>query len=237
VSPVSETLAPARRIEADIADKIRSGEWPPGHRIPVEIELAAQYGCARATANKAIVSLVQAGLVERRRRGGSFVSRPHVQTAVLEIPDIAQVIAARGEAYGFNLLSRAKRPVHGEAEQDLGATGKVLALEGLHSAAGAPFAFEARILNLAAAPEAEAQDFSAQAPGSWLLSHIPWTQARHRITAIAADRSTAKRLDIAPGHPCLQVERWTWRQRDGVTYVRQVFPGDRYDLVAQFTPA
>jgi GntR family histidine utilization transcriptional repressor len=229
--------APARRIEADIAARIRSGEWPPGHRIPVEIELAAQYGCARATANKAIVSLAQAGLVERRRRGGSFVARPHVQTAVLEIPDIAQVIAARGETYAYALLSRSKRPARAGAEKELEASGAVLALEGLHSAGGAPFALESRILNLAAAPKAEAQDFSAEAPGSWLLGHIPWTQARHRITAVAADRTAAKRLDIAVGAPCLQVERWTWRLKQGVTYVRQVFPGDRYDLVAQFTPS
>ncbi|MGC1302767.1 MAG: UTRA domain-containing protein [Caulobacteraceae bacterium] len=228
--------APARRIAADIAARIRSGEWPPGYRIPVEVELAAQYGCARGTANKAIVSLAQAGLVERRRRGGSFVARPHVQTAMLEIPDIAQVIAARGEAYAFTLLSRTLRPAFAGAEAELDAASPILALEGLHHAGGGPFAYEARILNLQAAPAAKDEDFTVQAPGSWLLSHIPWTQARHRITATGADRQTAKRLDIRAGDACLQVERWTWRLNIGVTYVRQVFPGDRYDLVAQFAP-
>ncbi len=230
------TDGPARRIEAEILGRIRSGEWPPGQRIPVEIELAAQYGCARATANKALVSLALAGLIERRRRGGSFVARPHVQTAVLEIPDIAQVIAARGEAYAYAQIARIKRAAGDGAEGELGAAGPVLALQGLHSAARVPFALETRIIDLAAAPEAEGQDFTTQAPGSWLLGHIPWTQARHRITAVAADRPTARRLDMAAGAACLQVERWTWRLQQGVTYVRQVFPGDRYDLVAQFTP-
>ena len=230
-------MSTARRIADELSAKIRSGAWPPGHRVPFETELASTYGCARATANKAMVSLVQAGLIERRRKSGSFVARPHVQTAVLEIPDIAQIIAGRGETYAYALVSREIRQTELGAESELKAVGPVLALEGVHFASGAPFAFEARILNLQAAPRAAEEDFSAQAPGSWLLTNIPWTQARHRITAIGVDRTTARHLDLRTGFACLQVERWTWRQAEGVTYVRQVFPGDRYDLAAAFTPS
>ena len=77
-----------QRISLDLEANIRSGAWPPGFRIPFEHELTAQYGCARATVNKAVSALVAAGLIERRRRAGSFVARPHLQSAVLEIPDI-----------------------------------------------------------------------------------------------------------------------------------------------------
>lgn len=229
-------MSPARRIVDEITAKIRSGEWRPGYRVPTEVELVIQFSCARATANKAMVALVQAGLIERRRKGGSFVARPHVQTAVLEIPDIAQMVAARGEPYAFNLLSRAVRRALIGPESELETNDPVLALEGVHFASGTPFVYETRILSLQAAPAAAGEDFSAQAPGSWLLANIPWTDARHRISAIGADRTAAKHLDIHTGHPCLQVERWTWRQSEGVTYARQVYPGDRYDLVAQFTP-
>jgi sterol desaturase/sphingolipid hydroxylase (fatty acid hydroxylase superfamily) len=34
----------------------------------------------------------------------------------------------------------------------------------------------------------------------------------------------------------LLVERWTWRMGDPITYVCQTFRGDRFDLVATFTP-
>jgi len=34
----------------------------------------AQYGCARATVNKAVSALAAAGLIERHRRAGSFVA-------------------------------------------------------------------------------------------------------------------------------------------------------------------
>ena len=227
------------RIRSDLESKIRSGEWPPGARIPTEHELVAHYGCARMTVHKAITALVVAGLIERRKKAGSFVARPHVQTAVIEIPDIAAVIEARGETYRFDLLQRARSPtaIIDEASVlagfDLG--GEVLVLDGLHIAAGRPFCLEHRLINLAAAPEAAQSDFSAVAPGSWLLGHIPWTQARHRITACSAGTG-AQLLQIGRGTACLRVERWTWRASQAVTFVRQTFPGDRYDLLAEFTP-
>ena len=227
------------RIRSDLEGKIRSGDWPPGARIPTEHELVAQYGCARMTVHKAITALVAVGLIERRKKAGSFVARPHVQTAVIEIPDIAAVIAARGEAYRFDLLqrTRGRAATLDEASTlagfDLG--DEVLALDGLHVAAGRPFCLEHRLIDLAAAPEAADADFSTVAPGSWLLGHIPWTQARHRITACSAGAG-GERLQIGRNTACLQVERWTWRTSQPVTFVRQLFPGDRYDLVAEFTP-
>jgi GntR family histidine utilization transcriptional repressor len=227
------------RIRSDLEGKIRSGEWAPGARIPTEHELVGQYGCARMTVHKAIATLAAAGLIERRKKAGSFVARPHVQTAVIEIPDIAAVIAARGEAYRFDLMRRERGPAANLDEAstvagfDLG--DEVLALDGLHVAAGRPFCLEHRLIDLAAAPEAAAADFSATAPGSWLLGHIPWSQARHRITACNAG-AAAQALQIGRTAACLQVERWTWRAGQPVTFVRQIFPGDRYDLVAEFTP-
>jgi GntR family histidine utilization transcriptional repressor len=46
----------------------------------------------------------------------------------------------------------------------------------------------------------------------------------------------ARALCIRTGAACLEIERWTWRVDAPVTRVRQLFPGDRYDLVAEFNP-
>jgi GntR family histidine utilization transcriptional repressor len=227
-----------RRIRAELEARIRDGSWPPGHRIPTEAALMAEYGCARMTVHKAITALASAGLVTRNKRAGTLVAKPPVVTAVLEIPDIAALIAARGEVYEFQLLSREIRPLRADdgAEAALAPRGEVLALTGAHMAAGEPFGLESRVINLATAPEARDRDFTVEAPGSWLLHHAPWTDGRHRITAVAAEATQARRLGVARGAACLQIERWTWRAGAGVTFVRQIFPGDRYDLVAEFSP-
>ena len=227
-----------QRIGRDLGAQIRSGAWPPGFRIPFEHELTAQYGCARATVNKAVSGLVAAGLIERRRRAGSFVARPPLHAAVLEIPDIQAEITRRGQVYGYDLLAhRVRRTLARDPDEAaLGVRGPVLDLHCRHRADGRPFAVEHRILSLAAAPEAAEVDFAQTPPGTWLLKHIAWTEAEHRIGAVNPDAATARLLAIKPADACLSVRRWTWRVGQPITYVRQIFPGDAHDLIARFTP-
>ena len=223
------------RIRGQIEARIRSGEWAPGTRIPFEHELVAEHGCARATVNKALSRLAREGLIERRRRAGSFVARPRVRSAVIGVPDIGLLLSERGEAYAWAL---ADRGIDCEAPDAAMARdgGRWLRLAGTHLAAERPFGWEQRWIDLATVPQAEPVDFAAESPGTWLLGHVPWSDARHRISAVAALPALARRLGLANGAPCLQVERWTWRQGDPVTFVRQAFPGDRYDLVEDFAP-
>lgn len=223
------------RIRSDIEERIRSGALRPGDRIPFEHELVAEYGCARATVSKALERLAHAGLIERRRKAGSFVAHPQVHAAVLEVPDLAELVAARGEAYAWALDTC--RVVNRDPDiETAGISAPALLIEGVHHAGAHPFALERRLIALDTVPVPRADTFEAEAPGSWLLHHVPWTDARHRIRAVSAGRALAQRLSLDPHAACLQVERWTWRAGRAVTFVRQTFPGDRYDLVAEFTP-
>lgn len=218
-----------QRIRADIAARIHSGEWRPGHRIPFEHELVAAYGCSRATVSKALQALARAGLIERRRKAGSFVAHPHLQAAALDVPDLARAVAAKGEDYRWVCTKR--------RQTDTGELAPAILVEGVHYSGADPLALETRLIALAAVPEAADQGFETIAPGTWLLDHVPWTRARHTIRAIGATRAQAEALGIAAGSACLQIERWTWRLDAPVTHVRQLFPGDRYDLVAEFEPS
>lgn len=227
-----------QRIRAEIESRIRSGAWPPGHRVPFETELMEQYGCARMTVSKAMAALVEAGLIVRRKRAGSFVARPKVHAPVLNIPDIQAEIEARSETYAFRLLARTVREADRDAPDEvaLAAGGRLLALDGVHDADGRPFALERRLVSLKAAPGMEAADFTAITPGAWLLEHVAWTEAESRISAVNAGPEDARLLALDEGAACLVVDRRTWREGRGVTRVRQIFPGDAYDLVARFGP-
>lgn len=223
------------KIRSDIEARIASGEWRPGHRIPFEHELVVQYGCARATVGKALTALVRAGLIERRRKAGSFVAHPHVHAAVLDIPDIGAAIAERTGAYRFELLSSRIASADGNMG-DFAAGTRLRHLAGIHHGQTGPFAYEDRAINLDAVPLAGDADFSIEPPSTWLLGHVPWSEARHRISAVGASAEVSRRLDIPKGTPCLMVERWTWREKVPITFVCQTFRGDRYDLVANFVP-
>ena len=225
----------AQRIGSEIEARIASGEWKPGHRIPFEHELVTQYGCARATVGKALTALVRAGLLERRRKAGTFVAYPHVQSAVLDIPDIGKAVAERTGSYHFDLLTSNMRKDNG-VSGDFASGTHLRHVTGIHQGQDAPFAFEDRLISLASVPEAADADFSRTSPSTWLIRTVPWTQARHRISAVGANVEVSTHLAIPRHTPCLLVERWTWRTGEPVTYVCQTFRGDRFDLVATFTP-
>jgi GntR family histidine utilization transcriptional repressor len=235
----SDKTAPLhQRIRSDIEAQILSGELAPGERIPFEYELMARYDCARATVNKAISALADSALVVRRKKAGTFVALPRVQSVVLDIPDIQNDIVRRGGVYGLRLLARSRRPARQREphEAALSGEGGLLELTCLHLADGRPFALEERLINLTVVPEAADVDFAAVAPGAWLLGHVPWTEAEHRITAVNVRGQAAERLALPVEAACLMLERRTWRGEDHITYVRQTFPGEVYDLIARFEP-
>ncbi|QND74417.1 histidine utilization repressor [Tardiphaga robiniae] len=227
-----------QRIRADLEEKILSGRWPPGYRIPFEHELVESYNCSRMTVNKVLSGLAAAGVIERKRRVGSFVAKPLVQSAVLHIPDIQAEIAKRGEAYAYELLTRKRRKATKDDLERLGIDKScdVLVLSCRHIAKGRPFALEERLINLDVVPPASEIDFTRVPPGTWLLGHVPWNEAEHRITASLADDVALKALTLKKPAACLVVERRTWRKNKIITSVRVTYPNDLYQLTARFTP-
>ncbi|WP_189052660.1 GntR family transcriptional regulator, partial [Aliidongia dinghuensis] len=160
-----------QRIRSEIEGNILSGRWPPGYRLPSEVELTETYGCSRMTINKVLSALANAGLIERRRKAGSFVSRPRVQSAVLQIPDMRAEIERRGEEYGYELLAKHRRLATADDCGRLGIAKRVpiLALRCRHLTGGQPFALEDRLLNLGEVPDALDQDFATVPPNTWLV--------------------------------------------------------------------
>ncbi|RYC13992.1 histidine utilization repressor [Ciceribacter ferrooxidans] len=228
-----------QRILRDIESRILSGEWPPGYRVPFEVDLATEYDCSRMTVNKVMTELAKAGLIERHRKAGSFVRQPQAQSAVLEIHDIEAEVKSLGLAYAFELVRKAERVASADDCRllDIGEGAALAEALCIHFAGERPFCIEERLINLAVVPEATASDFAGMPPGRWLLRQVPWTTAEHKISAVSAEAETARMLRIAKGTACLVVERRTWSGQGPVTWVRFTYPGDSHTLVARFTPA
>jgi GntR family histidine utilization transcriptional repressor len=226
-----------QRILRDIQGNILSGRWEPGRRIPVEHELMRHYRCSRMTVSKVLTQLAQAGVIERRRKLGSFVRRPQSQSAVLSILDIKSEVDALQLPYRFEVLKRRKRAATREDRVLLGAKEAVPVLEVVcrHFAAAQPFCIENRLINLQAVPSAAGASFGDIAPGAWLLREVPWNMAEHRIRAAGATTADAAELKIKPGSPCLIVERTTRSARLPITFVRLTYPGNLHELVATFS--
>lgn len=227
------------RILREIEGRILSGEWQPGFRIPFEHELTVEYSCSRMTVNKAVSELVKRGLIERRRRSGSFVTRPHAQSAVLEIHDIQREVQILGLPYRFEVEARIVRAGTAQecAKLELKPGQVVLVTSVRHYAGKTIFCYEQRLINVSAVPEVVDESFEEVAPGTWLLKQVPWSAAEHKIRAVASDKTTSEYLSVPVGTACLVIERRTWNGAHFITAVEVTYPGDKHELVAQFSPS
>ena len=228
-----------RQIRAAIEGPIRSGAWPPGHRIPFEHELTRRFACSRMTVNKALSALAAEGLIARRRRTGSVVAAPTRDRAMLDIQDLAEEARRAGREYRHEVLERRVIRAGPVEAARLGADvgERLLRLSTLHRTDSVPDAFECRVISLDTVPLAEGADFAAVPPGTWLLRQVPWTAAEHAVSAVAADLRLARRLGIAPGSACLVLERRTWLGKRLVTEACLSYPGGRHRLVGRFGPS
>lgn len=96
-------------IRDEVMGRVRARRWPPGALIPNEKVLATEFGVARATVNRALRELAEAGVLERRRRAGTRVAALPVRKATLDIPVIRQEVDPRGGRAGRRARHRAVR--------------------------------------------------------------------------------------------------------------------------------
>lgn len=219
-----------KEVKADILAKITTGEWGPGLLVPNEVELAAIYGCARATVNRAMRELADDGIIERRRKAGTRVRMSPIRQARFDIPIVRDEIEDKGAAYRYSLVRRAvcTAPDWLRARLKLPVAGKALHLVCMHYADGVPYEHEDRWINLTALPEAEGVDFAERGPNEWLIATVPFSEAEINLFAGLADQTLSEHLGCAVGDAVFTIERSTWWEGQAVTSVRFSYrPGYR----------
>lgn len=215
-------------VQAEALRRIRAREWPPGSQIPHEADLAAELGCARATVNRALRDLAEAGLLERRRKAGTRVPLNPVRKATLDIPIIRQDVEGRGQAYGYRLLEQSTAQPPPEICQKLRLKPKaeMIHILALHLADDAPFCLEDRWVSPITVPEIAEADLTTISANEWLVQNAAFSAGDFAFGAIAAPGHIAKHLKCIPGSALFTVDRTTWAAALPITAVRLCYaPG------------
>ena len=215
-----------KRISAEIEGRIRGGAWKPGERIPREADLAEEFACARATVHRALRTLVDQGLIVRRRRAGSRVVKTQVRRTEFRIPVIRHEVEAAGHAYGYRLVSRKSGPPP-ESVRDrmkLEAGAEVLHLEALHFAGERAHAFESRWINPGAVRGVLDVDFKEISANEYLVGNVPFSTGEISLSAAAATKREARLLGVPSGAALFVTCRATWSDGTAITVARLAYP-------------
>ncbi|MGI9476813.1 MAG: GntR family transcriptional regulator [Hyphomicrobiaceae bacterium] len=221
-------------VQSEILDRIHSRTWKPGDLIPNEADLAREFGCARATVNRALRAVAEAGLVERRRKAGTRVTVNPVRRATFHIPIIRQEIEDRSLAYAYRLIASEVRtpPESIRARMHLNSARKALHIRAVHFADGTPYVYEDRWINRVSVPAIKSADLERVSANEWLVANVPFTDGDIAFSAALADAAVADILDIEKDSAVFVVERSTWIDGASVTSVRLTFaPGYRLHTI------
>ena len=214
-----------RDVKATILDRIKGGAWPPGTLLPGEIELAHEFGTARATVSRAMRELVEEGLVERKRKAGTRVRPTPLRQARLDIPLVRVDIEEQGACYRYALVSSQVGPAPDwlRARLSLPAGTELRHILCVHFSDGQPYQLEDRWINLRSTPAARHADFTIEGPNEWLVRQVPYSNVEISFSATTADPYQAQHLGCAVGDPLFRVERQTSWQGQELTFVRLLY--------------
>lgn len=225
-----------QQIKKTIQQRIASGDWQAGQKLPSENELVAALDVSRMTINRALRELTQDGLIRRVHGIGSFVAEAPRHASLIELQDIALEIARDGKRHQIWILQQATVLTDAFVADalDLAAGSEVFYLRAVHYQDDLPIQLESRYVNPVAMPEFMQQDFNRITPTAYLLGQYKPDEMEHRVSAVMPDPGLRELLALPAGQPCLQLVRRTWRQQRVVTHVTFSYPGDRYVLGARY---
>ncbi|MER6633316.1 GntR family transcriptional regulator [Streptomyces sp. NPDC000987] len=225
-SPVPLYYQLAQQLEA----AIEHGVLAPGNLLGNEVDLSGRLGLSRPTVRQAIQSLVDKGLLVRRRGVGTQVVHSQVKRP-LELSSLYDDLEAAGQGPTTEVLRHEHQPASAEVAAALGvAEGEeVVVLERLRSTHGHPVAF---LCNYLPASLLELDTARLESTGLYRLMRtagITLHSARQTVGARCATAEEAARLAEKEGAALLTMQRTAYDDTGRpVEYGTHVYRASRY---------
>ena len=219
-----------QQLMSRLKDDIMAGVYAPGARIPSEQVLCDTYGVSRVTVRKAMVDLVQEGLLVRRQGKGTFVAQERIKRDLQHITSFSQACRQNGHTAGARLISAEIAEVSAEeaARLNIAPGSRVVEIIRLRLCDGEPVMLEINHF-----PSGYDFLLEESAEGSLyerLMQRgcIP-SSAVHDISLGHATPMAARQLGCQPGDALLLLDETVLDQHgDPLHLSRQWIRGDKY---------
>ncbi|MEV0977384.1 GntR family transcriptional regulator [Streptomyces sp. NPDC049915] len=227
-SPVPLYHQLAQQLEAAIS----RGVLVPGSLLGNEVDLSTRLGLSRPTVRQAIQSLVDKGLLVRRRGVGTQVVHRQVRRP-LELSSLYDDLEAAGQGPSTRVVRHERGPASAEvaAALGIGEGDEVIVLERLRLTHGRPVAL---LCNHLPAALLDLDTARLETTGLYRLMRaagITLHSARQRVGARCATATEASRLDEQQGAALLTMQRTAYDDTGrAVEHGTHIYRASRYSF-------
>ncbi len=225
-SPIPLYYQFAQQLES----AIEHGALAPGNLLGNELEIAVRLGLSRPTIRQAIQSLVDKGLLVRRRGVGTQVVHNQVKRP-LELSSLYDDLAAAGQSPTTRILRNEVHPAPADVAAALGIPegGDVAVLERLRLTRGEPVAY---LCNYLPASLLDLDTLRLESTGLYRMMRavgITLRSARQTVGARSATAAESELLDEPEGAALLTMRRTAYDDSGrAVEYGTHVYRAARY---------
>lgn len=203
-------------LYAEMRERIRSGVWPEGSRIPSEQALMAEFGTSRAPIRQALAALRTEGAVIGGRGAPPTVRRPIPSQSYQSFVSFTEWARSLGRVPGQRMVEGARRPASEPIAEALHCApgDQIVEIVRLRLLDDEPAMLERSAFPLQVGLPLLAADLNVQSIYQTLGTHgLAPVRARHVIDAVAAGPLDAELLTTDAGAPLLRVRRISWNSQ------------------------
>ncbi|WP_066304457.1 GntR family transcriptional regulator [Bacillus sp. FJAT-29814] len=226
-----------RQVQEVLEEKITSKQWEIGYQLPTEQELADHFEVSTITVKRAVMELVSKGYLYRQSGKGTFVA---ATTNEMDINKLLVTTSVEDVESPHELLSFSMETMQGTMASKFGLQpgAKVFKLERLKIENDLPTHLEYSYLPFEKCPNLTPNDVNNELIYNILKKKykIPLGRARMFVKPYIADSEMAKRLQIEPGTPVFEWEKFTYtKQGEVIEYSKFYVRPDKVTYYTEIT--
>jgi len=197
------------QIEEKIREKIQTGIYLPGQKIPSETELYSILGVSRNTIRKAYQDLYAEGLIEKKQGKGTFVCVPKISHKFVTVVSFTQELIARGITPTSTILSLAVRKADNDTagKLQIAVGDPVIYIERLRYGNGKLLGYNLNRVPESLCPGLDKVTIKNESLYTLIEKKFGHTvtKAERTMETIPADPFIARTLNIQEGYPVLKI--------------------------------
>lgn len=222
------------QIKEILHDMIENDEFKPGSTIPTERELCEIHNVSRMTVNKAIMSMVNEGLLYREQGKGTFVSQPKEKQLLSKLKGFTEEMSEKGLTTKTVILSfqikdatKQNKSIFNMTQQD----NKVIEINRLRIANNDPISIETVWLPYYLFPDMTQELIEGKSLYSVFREHYGYNlkKAKQTIEPMLLNEYESKFLNQKENSLALLFKRDTYMEDDTpIEHTKEIYRNDKY---------